>query len=120
MSGASDFDFRVEHVGINCGSPEEAAAAGAFFGTLFGIAPTRDTAFSVYAGPALELMKSPGRGTHGHISISTSDLDGAMAWLASRGILFDRNSIKRTQEGAIQVIYLSSEVAGFAVHLQRR
>lgn len=120
MSEASDFDFSVEHVGINCGSAEEAAAASTFFGTLFGIAPSKDTAFSVYASPTLELVKSKGKGTHGHISISTSDLDGAMAWLASKDVLFDQNSVKQSPDGAIQVIYLSGEIAGFRVHLQRR
>ena len=114
-------DFRIAHVGVNCGSEAEAARCAALFERLFGMPadPARESADARFTGGEIEWMKKPGRGTHGHIALATSDLPAARAWLEAQGFAFDDGSVKYLPDGRPLVIYAREEIAGFAIHLMQ-
>ena len=122
MGAAFIPDFEVAHIGVNCGSEAAASDCADFFQRVFGLArnPAKESADSCYTGTTLEWVKKPGRGTHGHIAITTADLPAARAYLEERGFPFDDASAKFKPDGSILVIYGSREIAGFAIHLQQR
>ena len=102
MEEAKRPNFSVVHMGINCGSEENAR-----------------TAAQLFAGNStMELMKSAGRGTHGHIAIGTDDVDAAEAYLREKGCDFVEES-RTTKDGHTLALYFRGEVAGFALHLVR-
>ncbi|MDR0553841.1 MAG: bifunctional 4-hydroxy-2-oxoglutarate aldolase/2-dehydro-3-deoxy-phosphogluconate aldolase [Treponema sp.] len=107
------------HLGINTGSSEEADKAANLFRSLFGF-PYRDGAKSIFAGDAIEVMKSPGPGEKGHIAIGTNSVFRAVAWLERQGIPLNRESAKYDAKGALTLMYLKDEIAGFAVHLVQK
>ena len=72
---------------------------------------------SVFAGKAVELMKSPYLGANGHIAIGTPDVAAAVADLEGRGFQFNKESAKYKADGTLNAIYLADEICGFAVHL---
>lgn len=114
-----DLEFQVAHIGINCPDEADALTQAAYFQRLFGIS-AQDGKDSVFAGPLLELMKAGGRGTHGHIAVSTRDIGKARAYLEEQGCRFDESSAKYDGDGNLIVLYLTEETAGFAVHLLQR
>ena len=114
-----NMNFEVAHIGINFPDSEAAGASAGEFLRLFGIKP-QDGKDSVYSGPLLELMKAPGRGAHGHIAIATSDISAARAYLEGLGCVFDDSSAKYDSDGRMIVLYLTDEIAGFAVHLLQK
>lgn len=115
-------DFEVVHIGVNCADEAQAAACAAIFETLFSmpVNPAKESADARFTGTVIEWLKAPGRGTHGHISLATSDLPGARAYLEDKGFVFDDSSIKRFPDGRILVIYARDEIGGFAIHLQQK
>lgn len=115
-------DFEVVHVGINCADEAQAVGCAALFENLFAmpVNPAKESADARFTGTVIEWLKKPGRGTHGHISVATSDLPAARAYLEEKGFLFDESSIKRFPDGRILVIYAKQEVGGFAIHLQQK
>ena len=75
---------------------------------------------SVFVGnKEFEIMKKPGRGTHGHIAVKTNNVDRAVYHLGRRGVKFDMDSMV-TKNGQNIAIYLADEVAGFAIHLVQK
>ncbi|MEN6381959.1 MAG: hypothetical protein ABFC86_01635 [Rectinema sp.] len=115
-----DFGFVIDHVGINLSNEAEARQVAATFSNLFNLPIGRDGKSSLYVDDTIEVLKKPGRGTHGHIAIATNDVAGARTWFESRGILFSDESIKRDENGEMTVIYFQDEIAGFAIHLVRK
>ncbi|MHB9291914.1 2-dehydro-3-deoxyphosphogluconate aldolase / (4S)-4-hydroxy-2-oxoglutarate aldolase [Hollandina sp. SP2] len=111
--------FSVVHWGINTENAEEAAQAARRFSTLFGFSYKEGTG-SIFAGEALEVMKFLGLGKHGHIAIGTHSLPRAISYLERQGIRFNQDSIKRDPKGAMTLIYLQEEIAGFALHLVQK
>ncbi|MDR1030415.1 MAG: bifunctional 4-hydroxy-2-oxoglutarate aldolase/2-dehydro-3-deoxy-phosphogluconate aldolase [Treponema sp.] len=111
--------FSVVHWGINTENAEEAVQAAQLFCTLFGFS-YKEGPGSIFAGDALELMKFLGFGKHGHIAIGTYSLPRAIHYLERQGIRFNQDSIKRDPQGAMTLIYLKEEIAGFAVHLVQK
>ena len=75
---------------------------------------------SMFVGSLIEMMKNPGRGTHGHICIQTNYLDRAIYHLEKRGFAFDESSFKYNDKGELTVAYLKDEIAGFAVHFNQK
>ncbi|MDR2632192.1 MAG: bifunctional 4-hydroxy-2-oxoglutarate aldolase/2-dehydro-3-deoxy-phosphogluconate aldolase [Treponema sp.] len=108
--------FSVVHWGINTENPGEASQAAQRFSTLFGFS-CKESQGSIFAGPALEVMKARGWGTHGHIALGTHSVPRAIAYLERQGIRFKQDSIQRDATGAIRLIYLEEVIAGFALHL---
>ncbi len=75
---------------------------------------------SIFVGKKeFEIMKKPGRGTHGHIAILTNNVDRAIYHLSQRGVKFDMAS-KNVKDGKTIAIYFADEVAGFAIHLVQK
>lgn len=106
--------FRTEHIGINCGDDLQAQATAQMLKDLFGFS-ANENENSIFAdGRAIELMKKPWFGTHGHLAVSTNTLPRAIAYLRKKGIAFKEETI--TDQSA----YLAQEIAGFAVHLVQR
>lgn len=112
--------FELAHVGINAANETQAMQAANRFGFIFGM-PVKSGNSSVFAGTAVEVLNSPGRGQSGHIAIRTNYIDRAVNYLGSvLGVTFDEESAKRDAKGALKAIYLQEEIAGFAVHLVQK
>lgn len=106
--------FAMGHVGINCESAEEANSTALWFNERFGLKP-REIDISFFAGAAVEAMKKPSFGAHGHIGIACNSIARALYQLERRGLKF--RFFKKNPEGKIIAAYLEEEVGGFAVHL---
>lgn len=111
--------FKLLHVGINNANEDDALSDSAKFGTLLG-EDIKGGNSSVFVGTLIEMMKKPGRGTHGHIAIQTNYMDRAMYHLQKRGYEFDETSFVRNDKGEITVAYIKGEIAGFAVHFNQK
>jgi 2-dehydro-3-deoxyphosphogluconate aldolase/(4S)-4-hydroxy-2-oxoglutarate aldolase len=86
---------------------------------LFGFIPKAGTS-SVFSGEGIEIMNSPYLGENGHIAIGTNSLKRAIAYLERKGFTFNADSVKTDAKGTMTAIYLSDEIAGFAVHLVQK
>ncbi len=106
--------FAFAHVGINAESEAEAKKAAGLFG-VFGFAPKEGNS-SIFNDTVIEVMKSPFRGKMGHIGLKCWNVDRALAYLKTQGFKGVEETAKR-EKGALTVIYLEPEIAGFAVHL---
>lgn len=110
--------FELAHVGINGENESEAMKAAQRFSFLFGWA-VKPGSSSVFSGTAVEVMKEPFKGTHGHIAIRTNYIERAVNYMSSvLGVEFEEP--KRDEKGKYKAIYLKEEIAGFAVHLVQR
>ncbi len=111
--------FKLLRVGINSGSKDEADNTVNLFCSLFGF--ERDIREeSVFAGKGIEVMSGKGRGTMGHISIGTNNVDRAVYHLKKRGVKFDDASGVLDGNGRLKSVYLQDEIGGFAIHLTRK
>ncbi|MBQ9812573.1 MAG: bifunctional 4-hydroxy-2-oxoglutarate aldolase/2-dehydro-3-deoxy-phosphogluconate aldolase [Thermoguttaceae bacterium] len=106
--------FAMGHVGINCNSVDEANTTAGWFNDRFGLKP-REIDISFFAGSAVEAMKKPSFGEHGHIGIACNSIARALYHLERKGLKF--RFFKTNPEGKIIAAYLEEEVGGFAVHL---
>ena len=112
--------FELAHVGVNAENEEEALKAANRFAFLFGM-PAKVGNSSIFAGSALEVMKTPYLGKNGHIAIRTNYIDRAVNYMESvLGVKFNEESAKRDAKGNLKAIYLDEEIGGFAVHLVQR
>jgi 2-dehydro-3-deoxyphosphogluconate aldolase/(4S)-4-hydroxy-2-oxoglutarate aldolase len=111
--------FSLVHLGINAANETEALKAARLFETLFGFTPKPGTS-SVFAGEGIEIMNSPYLGKNGHIAIGTNSLSRGIASLERKGFTFNASSVKTDAKGNKTAIYLSDEIAGFAVHLVQK
>ena len=97
----------------------EAAKTAETIGALLSMAVKPGNS-SIFVGKKeFEIMKKPGRGTHGHIAILTNNVDRAIYHLGQRGVKFDMDS-KNVKDGKTVAIYFADEIAGFAFHLVQR
>ena len=110
--------FELKHVGVNCKDEAEAEKVAGAFESLFGFARKKGNS-SVFAGTALEAMKSPYLGEKGHIAIGTNSVKRAIHYLEGQGYVFDYSTAKYKGD-QINAIYLKKEVGGFAVHLVQK
>ena len=112
--------FELAHIGINAENEEEAVKAANRFAFIFGM-PAKVGNSSIFAGTAVEVMKTPYLGKNGHIAIRTNYIDRAVNYLENvLGVAFDEESAKRDAKGALKAIYLKEEIGGFAVHLVQK
>lgn len=111
--------FEMKHIGINTENEAEAIAAAKTFEALFGMTYAVGNS-SVFSGKKeIEIMKSQGRGKHGHIAIGTNTIERAVAHLKARGIAFADDS-RVEKNGKLISIYLKDEICGFGVHLVQK
>lgn len=111
--------LELAHIGINCADDTEAMKTAETLGALLNMAVKPGNS-SIFVGKKeFEIMKKPGRGTHGHIAIRTNNVDRAIYHLGLRGVKFDMDS-KNVKNGKTVAIYMADEIAGFAIHLVRK
>ena len=89
------------------------------FEKLFGFTKKAGNS-SVFAGSAIEVMKTPYLGAHGHIAIRTNYIDRAKYHLELQGFEFDELTAKKDEKGNLMAIYLKGQFGGFAVHLVQK
>ena len=111
--------LELGHIGINCADDAEAMKTAELLGSLLSkaVAPGNSSIF--VGNKEFEIMKKPGRGTHGHIAIKCNSVDRAVYHLGQRGVKFDMDSMVN-KNGKNIAIYLADEVAGFAIHLVQK
>ena len=106
----------IRHLGINCADEEEAAKTAKTLCAMFDW-DYKPGNSSIFAGTAVECMKEPYLGTHGHLAVGTNNIDRAIYHLGLRGVEFDESTRKTKPNGKTVAIYLKGEFSGFAVHL---
>ena len=111
--------LELAHIGVNCRNEEEASGTAAAFSDLLG-AEYRAGRSSIFAGSAVECMKAPYLGRHGHIAVGTSSISRAVFHLERRGFRFDESTRKTDDTGRTKAIYFENEIGGFAVHLVQK
>jgi len=111
--------FELAHVGINAADSQEASQIAEAFNGLLGLT-LKDGTSSIFAGSAIEAMKSQGFGEKGHIGFKTNYLTRAVKYLERKGYRFIESSIKVGLDGKPSVIYLADEIGGFAIHLTQK
>lgn len=110
--------FELAHVGVNAANEEEAMKAANRFGFLFGM-PVKAGNSSIFAGTAVEVMKTPFKGANGHIAVRTNYIERAVNYMSSvLGVEFEEP--KRDEKGKYKAIYLKEQVGGFAIHLVQK
>lgn len=118
MAALEELGFELRHVGINCNNEEEACNVAGRFDTIFGFTKKVGNS-SVFAGTAVEAMKTPYLGKNGHIAVGTTDVAKAVEYLESQGVEFDMETAKYKNDKMIAV-YIKEEIGGFAVHLVQK
>lgn len=108
--------FTFAHLGINQKDATEAQATADIL-SKFGLA-LKDGNSSIFAGTPFEVMKSPFRGTLGHVGLKCYNVERALSYLGNFGFKVVEDTIKM-EKGRIKVAYLDKEVGGFAFHLVR-
>ncbi|MCI6247671.1 bifunctional 4-hydroxy-2-oxoglutarate aldolase/2-dehydro-3-deoxy-phosphogluconate aldolase [bacterium] len=111
--------LELGHIGINCADDAEAMKTAETLGSLLSMAVKPGNSSIFVGNKEFEIMKKPGRGTHGHIAIKCNNIDRAVYHLSRRGVKFDMDSMVIKNDKHI-AIYLADEVAGFAIHLVQK
>lgn len=110
-------DFQIVHVGINCENEDEAKATSAGFAKMFGWEQKTGNS-SVFAGTAVECMKTPFKGKNGHIAVACNSLRRAVYQLNSQGVETEKTAAEIDAD--TKAVYIKGEFGGFAVHLVER
>lgn len=108
--------FRIKHIGINSPDDTTAASTANAFATMFGF-DKNEAVGSYFCGDGVEVMKSQGKGTMGHIAVECNSVDRAVYHLSAQGVEFDMDTALYNEKGAMKFIYLKGEFGGFALHL---
>lgn len=110
--------FELAHIGINADSEEESLAIAEMFSDTFGFNLKKGNS-SNFSGTGIEINKSKGLGTMGHIAIKTNNIDRAVYYLEKKGCKVDWSTKKAEGQKTIAV-YMEKEIGGFAVHLLQK
>ena len=110
--------FDLAHIGINAENEKESIEAAEVFSDAFGF-DLRKGNSSNFSGTGVEVNKSKGLGTMGHIAIRTNSIPRAVYYLGKKGYDFDWSTRKGTEQKTFTV-YLKNEIGGFAVHLLQK
>lgn len=108
--------FKIAHVGINCVDGAQAGQVAGEFSNLFDFTPNEGNS-SIFLDNMIEVMKTPYKGSHGHIAIKTNYIDRAVNYLTGKGYKFDESTARYDANNKLKAIYLDNEVGGFGVHL---
>ncbi len=111
--------FELAHVGINNEDGNEAELGADRIGDIFRM-PVKVGNSSVFAGTAVEFMKSMYYGIKGHIGFKTNSMERALAYLRNNGVEIIEESIRTDPKGKLVSAYLTEEIGGFAVHIVRK
>lgn len=107
----------VKHIGINNVNAQTAVDEAKKLSALLGWPLQKESEKGLFVGDSFEMMKTPFRGTHGHIAIATKNVDRAKWHMEQRGFVFDEETATFAPDGRMKFIYLKDEIAGFAIHL---
>lgn len=110
--------FELAHVGINASNEQESLATAKEFSDIFGFNLKQGNS-SNFSGTGIEVNKSKGPGTMGHIAIKTNSIPRAAYYLEKRGYSVDWATRKGTEQKPVAV-YLKNEIGGFAIHLLQK
>jgi 2-dehydro-3-deoxyphosphogluconate aldolase/(4S)-4-hydroxy-2-oxoglutarate aldolase len=110
--------FEFAHLGINEKNNDLALHSANLFSQIFNF-PVKEGNSSIFAASSFEVMKSKYLGEHGHIAISTNDIDRAIFYLEMKGISVLPETAKE-KDGQLKAIYLDQEISGFAIHLLQK
>ena len=108
--------FELAHIGINCDNEEGAVNVAKTISQIFRTEP-RYMNSAIFAGTAVEAVKSGGIGKYGHIGYYTNSIERAIAYFEAYNIPINENGIKRNNKGEITCVYLQNEVGNFALHV---
>ena len=111
--------FELRHIGINAPDEDSADKTASAFEAIFGMTKKAGGS-SIFAGTAVEVMKTPYLGANGHIAIGTNYIERAVYHLERQGVVFDEGTAKKDDKGNLKAIYLKDEIGGFAVHLVQK
>lgn len=111
--------FQLGHIGINASDDAEADSVATSFEKLFGFTKNVGNS-SIFAGTAVEVMKTPYLGANGHIAIRTNYIDRAVYHLEMQGFKLDMETAKYDNKGNMVAVYFKEEIGGFAVHLVQK
>lgn len=111
--------FALAHIGINCFEESEAECCAETLSDIFRMEPQYMNS-AVFAGTAVEAIKSGGFGTHGHIGFYTNSIPRALAWFESKGIPVREDGFKYNCNGEVSCVYLKDVICGFALHVVER
>lgn len=111
--------FELAHVGVNMANADASLEVARQLAATFN-QPLKEGTSSNFAGKGVEVNKTKGLGTHGHIAMATNSITRACVYLERKGIAIDRNSAKKDPAGALVAVYLKDEIGGFAVHLLQK
>ncbi len=111
--------FELAHVGINCDNETEATDVAECISDIFRLQP-RYMNSAVFAGAAVEAVKSNGWGQNGHIGFFTNSIFRALAYFEAKGISINENSFKYNKNGDVSCAYLKDDIGGFAFHVVER
>lgn len=110
--------FEVAHIGINTDSSEASMDICRQLNAAFGF-EIKNGNSSNFASHAVEILKSPYPGSHGHIAVRTNSIPRAAEELKKHGYELDESTAKY-KGGKMIAIYLKQEFGGFAIHLLQR
>ncbi len=110
--------FDLAHIGINAESEADAESVAETFSKAFNFAK-KTGASSIFAGTGIEVNKSIGLGTMGHIAIKTNNIERACNYLEKQGFAMDPATAKQ-KNGKTIAVYLKDEFGSFAVHLLQK
>jgi 2-dehydro-3-deoxyphosphogluconate aldolase/(4S)-4-hydroxy-2-oxoglutarate aldolase len=114
------FGFELAHIGINSENAEKAMQVAKLFSLIFGF-EYKEGNSSIFAGKAVEVMKTPFRGKNGHIAVATNYLTRAVAHMQSLGYKMDLDGAKKDSNGNYTgTVYFEQEIGDFAVHLVQK
>jgi 2-dehydro-3-deoxyphosphogluconate aldolase/(4S)-4-hydroxy-2-oxoglutarate aldolase len=110
--------FELAHIGINAENEKESLAAAEMFSDAFSFDLKKGNS-SNFSGTGIEVNKSKGLGTMGHIAIRTNSIPRAVYYLSKKGYEVDWSTRKGTEQKTVAV-YLKNEIGGFAIHLLQK
>jgi len=108
-------DFKFRHVGINAKDNAEAEATTMTLSNIFGIEYSKLPG-SYLVGDHIEVMNHDNYGKFGHIAFTVASIADAVGYLNEHGWEADMSTAVY-KDDRIKILYLSQEVAGFAIHL---
>ena len=111
--------FDLGHIGINTAEADASLKLAKNLSTVFNFA-LKEGNSSNFAGKGIEVNKSKGLGTNGHIAVATNSITRAVAWLERKGVAVDMATAKKDSSGNLVAVYLKGEFEGFAIHLLQK
>ncbi|MBQ6479862.1 MAG: bifunctional 4-hydroxy-2-oxoglutarate aldolase/2-dehydro-3-deoxy-phosphogluconate aldolase [Anaerolineaceae bacterium] len=109
----------LKHIGINDENEDGAELADRFAGIFGG--KVRKTVKGWFGSEFAEIMsKKFHTGRHGHIGIGVNNPDRARRYYEALGYSFDERTAGYDENGALEIIYFSEEIGGFALHIVKK